>query len=226
MEYYRDEEDSVEEDFQEDHVDDEEILDRYYKLKIFRKILAILAVVFFVGVFVAPELARYLPFLAAGPKTPDYVSLVTDFDGFVRFDPGTVRFSIVYEAYYNRELLESTFRAAAADWENALGRALHFEWAEEGEAPDLLIVVVENLPHPGRTYMEFVGERYRPRVELNAAGLSEPYVLRLVVAHELGHALGLWGHSDYPGDLMYPAPVRADPSKRDVLTLRRIYGIE
>lgn len=43
--------------------------------------------------------------------------------------------------------------------------------------------------------------------------------------HELGHAIGLWGHSQQPTDALYYAQVRQPPliSARDVNTLKRIY---
>jgi predicted Zn-dependent protease len=49
--------------------------------------------------------------------------------------------------------------------------------------------------------------------------------LRGTARHELGHALGLWGHSDNPADVMYPAQIgRNGPlTPRDLSTLRRLY---
>lgn len=43
--------------------------------------------------------------------------------------------------------------------------------------------------------------------------------------HELGHALGLWGHSALETDIMYFSQVRHSPpiSVRDINTLKRIY---
>ncbi len=43
--------------------------------------------------------------------------------------------------------------------------------------------------------------------------------------HELGHALGIWGHSPLETDVMYLAQVRNSPpiSPRDINTLQRIY---
>jgi predicted Zn-dependent protease len=43
--------------------------------------------------------------------------------------------------------------------------------------------------------------------------------------HELGHALGIWGHSPFQTDTMYFSQVRNSPqiSARDINTLKRIY---
>jgi predicted Zn-dependent protease len=43
--------------------------------------------------------------------------------------------------------------------------------------------------------------------------------------HELGHALGIWGHSPLESDALYFAQVRHPPpiSKRDINTLKRVY---
>jgi predicted Zn-dependent protease len=44
--------------------------------------------------------------------------------------------------------------------------------------------------------------------------------------HELGHGLGIWGHSPDPTDIMYFSQVRTPPeiSPRDINTLKRIYA--
>ncbi len=43
--------------------------------------------------------------------------------------------------------------------------------------------------------------------------------------HEIGHALGIWGHSNLEADTMYVSQVRNPPtiSTRDINTLKRIY---
>ncbi|MEB3178012.1 MAG: peptidase [Nostocaceae cyanobacterium] len=49
--------------------------------------------------------------------------------------------------------------------------------------------------------------------------------LQAAARHELGHALGIWGHSPLQTDALYFAQVRNPPpiSARDVNTLKRVY---
>lgn len=69
--------------------------------------------------------------------------------------------------------------------------------------------------------------RLEPRVEvLISPGQAEP-AMQATALHELGHAFGLWGHSDQAGDVMAVSP-GARPvlelSSRDRATLRWLQG--
>lgn len=97
----------------------------------------------------------------------------------------------------------------------------------DGADQDLRIVRSE-IPHLGWTTVERDGGR-EPfsgrlqwaivRVHSGIDGAQLEGVLR----HELGHALGLGGHSPQRGDVMHEAaPVRARPTPRDVRTYERV----
>ncbi|MFN4278793.1 peptidase [Thermosynechococcus sp.] len=65
--------------------------------------------------------------------------------------------------------------------------------------------------------------RHRCRIVVRPS--QAPKFVLAALRHELGHALGIWGHSPWPTDALYFAQV-ADPppiSQRDVNTLRRVY---
>ncbi|MCP9830112.1 peptidase [Synechococcus sp. HJ21-Hayes] len=62
-----------------------------------------------------------------------------------------------------------------------------------------------------------------PRVEVLISPGQGPRAIQATALHELGHAFGLWGHSDQPGDAMASQP-GAEPvlelSPRDRATLQ------
>lgn len=66
------------------------------------------------------------------------------------------------------------------------------------------------------------GARGRVKVDITinpaAAGAANP--LSALVTHELGHAVGIGGHSPEMLDVMYGSPAVSVPSARDITTLR------
>jgi predicted Zn-dependent protease len=64
---------------------------------------------------------------------------------------------------------------------------------------------------------------HRMTIRINP-GMSEQSI-RSTTRHEIGHALGIWGHSQAETDVMYFSQVRTSPaiSPRDINTLKKIY---
>lgn len=57
---------------------------------------------------------------------------------------------------------------------------------------------------------------------LNQRGINIYQAFYSMVAHEIGHALGIGGHSDDENDLMFPLPTAPGPTDRDAAVLRYI----
>lgn len=63
------------------------------------------------------------------------------------------------------------------------------------------------------------------RFTINLSPSQTEHYTQATARHELGHALGIWGHSSLQTDALYFSQVRNSPliSQRDVNTLKRVY---
>lgn len=64
------------------------------------------------------------------------------------------------------------------------------------------------------------GGRVKMDVTVDRSAAADAATFDAIVAHELGHVLGIGAHSPLADDLMFGAPRRPDPSERDARTLR------
>jgi predicted Zn-dependent protease len=62
--------------------------------------------------------------------------------------------------------------------------------------------------------------RVKVDISINPAATSAANPLGALVAHELGHAVGIGGHSPQALDVMFGSPAVSTPSARDITTLR------
>jgi predicted Zn-dependent protease len=62
--------------------------------------------------------------------------------------------------------------------------------------------------------------RVKVDISINPAATNAINTLRALVTHELGHAVGIGGHSTNALDVMFAQPAVTIPSQRDVATLR------
>lgn len=126
-------------------------------------------------------------------------------------------------------------KSAFAEWEQALGGRVHFEYTADPSKTDIMVTWAT------RSYGTQVGHQqiqYEDNVLTNAditiamlspngQRLSRPE-LRSVALHEIGHALGIRGHSETAGDIMYPSlqPGVIHLSASDIATIRGLYRLK
>jgi predicted Zn-dependent protease len=98
-----------------------------------------------------------------------------------------------------------TSGCGAAGWTESAGRTLFCAVGDTARTLPLL------TGPPGRT---------KVLIAIDVAGTADASELLAVAVHEIGHALGIGGHSGAAGDVMFAAPLTTAPSAADARTLR------
>ncbi|CAN5564903.1 hypothetical protein BH11ARM2_BH11ARM2_13610 [soil metagenome] len=161
--------------------------------------------------------------VTGGTVTPNYVSAVTL--GHWDHMPLTVSFD---KTGLYRPDLEARFREAMAQWTLRTKGGVRF--ADTTTAHDIAVSYVSQATLGGDTigityynYVDTSEGRVHTNVRMQiSSDYGTPDEVRYICAHELGHALGIEGHSAGP-DLMYYR-IGGIYNQRDVNTLRTAYG--
>ncbi len=129
----------------------------------------------------------------------------------------------------------SILKSAFTEWQNALGQKIKFAYTHDSNKTDIL-VTWENrsegleVGHQDITWnnntltnADIVITLSNPQGRVFTNG-----ELRHIALHEIGHALGIRGHSGNPNDIMYPS-LQANIthlSARDIATIRDLYQMK
>ena len=133
------------------------------------------------------------------------------------------------------------FQQAATQWANASQGKISFVYITSPVNPCVSVRWVkdhpmgEDPPTIGATRLTFAiiqNTQYIQGVTMELAvdgatgvPLSDN-IMRLLSLHELGHAIGICGHSDDPNDLMYKSLAsQSGLSARDIATINRLYDL-
>jgi predicted Zn-dependent protease len=134
---------------------------------------------------------------------------------------------------------EESLRQAFEDWSEATAHKFEFVLQDKPDHADITVVWTNDLHAP-----EFSGEAGYCNFASGSDGVSSARIHLLTVdpfkeaapvgkeqmhaicLHEIGHALGLQGHSTREGDIMYPMVGEAKVSERDRATLLALYAAD
>lgn len=105
------------------------------------------------------------------------------------------------DVWFESPDVEATFWKAADLWREATGGFVRFEAARSEAEADVRIAIefVEGTARGDAVVRRMGEELHYARIRVEPG--EEDSVM--VMAHEMGHALGIAGHSPVPGDLMF-----------------------
>lgn len=135
-------------------------------------------------------------------------------------------------AYYVNEI-----KKAYNKWQNVTGGTISFKLVSSPENADMKCYFEQDLPNlsddtAGYHQFKYYGDTIADSVirfrYTDKNGRAYPAdMIYNVALHEIGHSLGLAGHSSKSSDLMYPISLnrKYDISKRDLTTLKLLYSM-
>jgi predicted Zn-dependent protease/predicted negative regulator of RcsB-dependent stress response len=123
------------------------------------------------------------------------------------------------------------FKEACQRWQTVLGNQVRFEFTDDPNAKVDTHVTWNGGydKRSGLTRYRYISDKLvMADIDINLKNYDghfyDPQTVYRLSLHEVGHLLGIAGHSRNPKDIMYPSiSVANDLSPRDIATMRKLY---
>ena len=165
---------------------------------------------------------------------PDYRTYSDDIDTLaIWINPKKIK------VYINDNSNKTSILTRAFDiWDDALRSNLNFVYVNSEQDADITIQYVDSLTKNqvgvAKTgYAQIQGKIYLTKVHVSISK-TDPIVfirndaqLLKTTLHEIGHAIGIIGHSSNSSDIMYYSTAstkNSSPSLKDIETVNKLYG--
>lgn len=174
------------------------------------------------------------------PKAPEIFWLEQDYDdtwqslrtfNLLQHQSQTLNIYVETQNPRYKPVFHQYIEESISQWSQALEGRLHHRFVDDPAQAHVVFTWVEGFPTPhraGETEIE-IG---RSLIKIKTVDMPDN-ITRTNILHELGHALGLAGHSPYPEDIMSSGKTwdteeaylsyHATLSQRDIRAIRHLY---